>query len=190
MEAMQRTGGFETLENNVYYSERYDPTKSVDYPQMSLATDATTASTYQYFQSWLNLLIARNMCALHSIGKKAEFVTFVNHLGSTLLKAVSEYESKFSYNDLTQAVSRVKNSSKTEIWLLFDCIEDIRDALNKDCISELGLWSLGKDIKCKGIVPLQKILPYITNCYFSLQNFIVAFHHQDDSDYRTPQPCH
>ena len=150
---MQRKGGFEILENNVYYPERYNHGKISPGKGYTTSISQLGNQTTYKLLPFSNSLIERNMCTLHSIGKKAGFVTFVNHLGSTLLSAVEEYVSKFSYEDFRKAVSILKNTSFTEIWLVYDCIADIRDAVNKECISEWGKGGLDEDIKCKGIPP-------------------------------------
>lgn len=40
----------------------------------------------------------------HSIGQKAEFVSTVNNLAATLLKTVEEYERKYLFDKLKEAM--------------------------------------------------------------------------------------
>jgi len=129
--------------------------------------------------------MTRDMCHHHSIGQRAEFVSTVNNLASTLLKAVEEYESKYPLDKLEKAVlADGKIGTFNGIYFIYDCLTDIRNCVKQKSILEWDRWSLDEELSCKGNNPhplkvpfslLFSFFSFLSFCSFPLLNFSIHY---------------
>ena len=108
------------------------------------------------------------MCKIHSVVCEAGFVDTVNNLSSTILRSITEYKQKFTFDKLFKAAREKKIVSAEEIFIVHQDIALIESALKEKELITWGDLEFENPVSCKGTILKSKLL------IFSLSRFTPA----------------
>jgi len=119
---------------------------------------------------------SRKFCSLHSIGKRAQFNTFVLQTTKTISAMITNYEKRYRFDVLCDIVNKDKLSMINQLYDFFVNLEYIKESMSSAPVKEFRQEEFEPPLACQGTLPSSLLTP------FSLQalcNAVGSWVHSD-----------